>query len=191
MTNTKIMRFALGTLLRTWMANCFRIARTTPAQGRAQRPHKAVQAGLLIFEKKRTSQKTLDLTLYLDLGHGHGLCSEYKLATFCEILQYVTHGYIWTARARQLWQYIAIHADRGDIWRYMASSDATWRPHISNKTQGHMAIHIEVLSILHHTMRCGGTRITAPLMIYGKGCQHNVMAKSGDAYVASRAAINV
>ena len=69
-TNNNIMRFALGTFLKAWMANCFRIARTPPAQGRAQRPHKAVQAGLLIFEKKRTSQKTLDLTLYLDLGHG-------------------------------------------------------------------------------------------------------------------------
>jgi len=70
MTNSNIMHFALGTDLRAWMANCFRIARTTPAQGPAQGPHKAVQTGLPILRKKRTSQKTLDLTLYLDLGHG-------------------------------------------------------------------------------------------------------------------------
>ena len=57
-----------------------------------------------------------------------------------------------------------------DIWRYTASWGA---------------------SILHHTMGCGGRRIMAPLMIYGKGCQYSAMAHSGDAYVASCAARHV
>ena len=59
MTNNNVMRFALGTFLKAWMANCFRIARTTPAQGRAQRPHKAVQAGLLFFEQKKDKPEDL------------------------------------------------------------------------------------------------------------------------------------
>ena len=54
-----------------------------------------------------------------------------------------------------------------------------------------MARHSELLSILHHTIGCGGTLIMAPLMIYGEGCQYSVVANSGDAYMASCAALCV
>ena len=57
MTNNNIMRFALDTFSRAWKANCFRIARTTPAQGPAQGPHKAVQTGLPILILKKSQAR--------------------------------------------------------------------------------------------------------------------------------------